>query len=324
MGAELAALPWIEAALEQGAKDARVDRAPVERGSVAQRSHIQRAQARHLGALEQAAVEPRDAVGTEEATVAHRREEALQAAPQDLGLGRAVADQALEDALGQQAHVFGEEAEEALGQQVRGHVGRHTGGAQSLGRGREGVRRFLGDLPIGAPGLEAFGRAEAAPQQLALGRVAELFEPHHMALAGRAVEVGVNLDAQAVADDQQRRVVERERVRHQLAQCGVERLAGGLVLPCEVAALEDIGVAAAPARLGVETQHAFLEHIVVAALGRGCAEHGAEFDEVLLRALLFVERVSRAAWAPTGDEVVGGGGWGGHGCMVREAPGASR
>ncbi|MGL6113188.1 MAG: hypothetical protein ACRC2B_24110, partial [Rubrivivax sp.] len=66
-----------------------------------------------------------------------------------------------------------------------------------------------------------------------------------MALAGRAVEVGVDLDAQPVADDQQRRVFQRQRVNHQLAQRGVERLARRLVLPGEAAAPEDVGIAAA-------------------------------------------------------------------------------
>jgi hypothetical protein len=42
----------------------------------------------------------------------------LQSAAQCVGLGVAVAHQALEQAAGQQAHVFGEEAEQALRQQV--------------------------------------------------------------------------------------------------------------------------------------------------------------------------------------------------------------
>ena len=106
--------------------------------------------------------------------------------------------------------------------------------------------------------------------------------------------MGVDLDAQPVADDQQRRVVERQRVHHQLAQRTVERLAGRLVFLREVAALEHVGKAA----LLAEREGALLEHVVFAAHRGRHAEHGAEFNEVLSRALPFVEAVTEAACAP--------------------------
>ncbi|MEO8124093.1 MAG: hypothetical protein ABI633_08595, partial [Burkholderiales bacterium] len=113
-------------------------------------------------------------------------------------------------------------------------------------------------------GLKLSGASKQRRSSSRFAGVAELLERDDVALARRAVEVGVDLDPQPVADDEQRRVVERERIRHQLPERGVERLARRLVLPREAAALEDVGIAAALARWCVTHERALLEQIVVA------------------------------------------------------------
>jgi hypothetical protein len=95
-----------------------------------------------------------------------------------------------------------------------------------------------------------------------------------------AGEGGVDDDALAVADDEQRRVVELQRVVGELLQRGVEVAAGFLVFPAEVAALPDVGPAIAAAGLF----GAALEAVVVGVARLGDAEQVAE--------------VVKVAWAP--------------------------
>jgi hypothetical protein len=62
-----------------------------------------------------------------------------------------------------------------------------------------------------------------------------------------AGEGGVDDDAFAVADDEQRRVFELQGVVGELLEGGVQVAAGFLVFPAEVAALPDVGPAVAAA-----------------------------------------------------------------------------
>ena len=121
--------------------------------------------------------------------------------------------------------------------------------------------------------------------------------------------MGVDLGDVAVADDEQRRVVERQGVGHQLLEGGAEIAAGALVLPAEVAALPDIG----PAMPGAGARGAALEAVVVGIVGRLDAEHGAQVEEKWLRAGAFGERVV----TPSGDEL-GGCHGGSHGAIFAE------
>ena len=218
----------------------------------------------------------------------------MQAAAHGGRFGVSVADQSLEHAAWQQAHVFGEEAEQALRQEVADLFRRVACSAQAFRRGGERLRGQFGDLPVRSGRAEALGGFEAAAQQFALRRVGQFGERDHMAFARCAVEMGVDLDAQPVAHDQQRRVLERQRVNHQLAHCVIERPAWRLVLPGKAVALEDVGNAPALA----ERHHALLEQIVVTAMRRADAQDGAQLEEVLLRALFLVERIGGAARAP--------------------------
>jgi hypothetical protein len=108
----------------------------------------------------------------------------------------------------------------------------------------------------------------------------------------------VDLNAQPVANDEQGRVVERQRIHHQLAQCGVQRLAGSFVFLSEVATLEHIG----KTTLLPEGEHALFEQVVVSSRGRRYAKHRAQLDEMLLGALALIEAMAQASCSPFGDE----------------------
>jgi hypothetical protein len=101
-----------------------------------------------------------------------------------------------------------------------------------------------------------------------------------------AGEGGVDDDAFAVADDEQRRVVELQGVVGELLEGGVEVAARLLVLPAEVAALPDIG----PAIAATGFAGAALEAVVVGVARLGDAEQIAEVvTEMLLRPGAFGE-----------------------------------
>jgi hypothetical protein len=119
-------------------------------------------------------------------------------------------------------------------------------------------------------------------------------------LVGVAGEGGVDDDALAVADDEQRRVVELQGVVGELLERGVEVAAGLLVLPAEVAALPDVG----PAVAAIGLPGAALEAVVVGVARLGDAEQVAEVVEPGLGAGAFGERVV----LPEGDEFFGGHG----------------
>ena len=97
-----------------------------------------------------------------------------------------------------------------------------------------------------------------------------------------AGEVGPDLDAVEVADDEQRRVAQVILVVEELEVRGLEVLLVALVLPGEEAALPDVGEAVpSPGLL-----HPALEGVLLAGgiglVGRGLPHHPAQVDEVLL------------------------------------------
>ena len=252
----------------------------------------------------QPAVEPGDVVGPVQAAGLHGGKQALQAGAEFVAGELAVADQALEHAAGQQAHVFGEEAEQALREEVRHGVGVVAAAAQLLGQGGKAAGGGFGDVAVGLARTKAAGIEPQAAQQLLLVGLVELVDADGVRLAGVAVELGVDAQGEAVAHHQQRRVGQRQAVLLQLAQRGVEVFAGGFVFPGEVVAVEDVGVAARLAqhqRLALE--QVFVAHVVARP---GHAQQLAQVEKVALRALLFVELRGAAARAPLGNEFGGG------------------
>ena len=104
-------------------------------------------------------------------------------------------------------------------------------------------------------------------------------------------------DAFAVADDEQRRVVELQGVIGELLEGGGEVAAGLLVFPAEVAPLPDVG----PAVATTGFFGAALEAVVVRVAGFGDAEQVAEVVKMGLRPGALGERIV----FPGGDELLG-------------------
>ena len=240
----------------------------------------------HLGVIEQAAVEPLDALDTEEtATLGHLAEEIVQGDREAGGVALGRARQAVDQVLGQDAGVLGEHGEEQAIEEVGDGVGMVAAGAQGRGQGGEVLGGPLGQLLAQAGWAEALGIGEDGaqdPQRLARvgGQVVEgeAVDPRH-----GVGEVGVDLEAGEVTHDQQRRVAQRLAVSVELRVGGGEVLALALVLPGEMVAHPDVGEALATLGLA----GSLLEGVPLAGrvrvVGRGLAEHPAQVDEVLLR-----------------------------------------
>ena len=175
-------------------------------------------------------------------------------------------------------------------------AGGHRAG--DVGKAAGGVG---GDVEHRAAGAEFFGVGEQPAQLLQVLRRADVFEADGVRLARGAGEVGVDLGERAVAHYQQGRVVEGQRVGHELAQRAGQVTAGAFVLPAEVPAHPHVG----PAMPGPGARGATLEAVVVGVGGGGHAEHRAQVEKESLGAGAFGERVV----LPLGDELGGG-----HGC----------
>ena len=117
-----------------------------------------------------------------------------------------------------------------------------------------------------------------------------------MGLADAVRPVGADPEPPHVGDDQQWRVLQRERVLPELLKRGVEVRALALVFSGEVVALPDIGPAVAAPVLA----RAPLEAVRLAGrigLGRRrLAQQPAEIDKVLLGRRALLQRRGRATW----------------------------
>ena len=96
--AELRALAGVEAALEERAEDRRLDLRPVEPGDAVDERDLLVGQRQHRGAVEEAAVEPLDALRAEEAALLGHLREQLVARPPVNTLGSSAACAAPADA----------------------------------------------------------------------------------------------------------------------------------------------------------------------------------------------------------------------------------
>ena len=154
-----------------------------------------------------------------------------------------------EDAAGKQVFVFGKDAEQALNQKmgdtlavkpafahVSGESGKVPGG---LG-GDDGCRFFR---------TEFWEIGEDPAQNLPLFGVAQFFDANFAWLVRVAGEGGVDDDAFAVGDDEQRRVFELQGVVGELMQRGGKVVPRLFVFPAETAPFPDIGPAVAATRL---------------------------------------------------------------------------
>ena len=167
--------------------------------------------------------------------------------------------------------------------------------------------RELRERRRGAPGerLATLARAQAPrighrPLELvAHGGIREVVQHEFVRLAHAVGPVGADPEPHHVRDDQQRRILKRQRVLAQLIECRAEVSVLALVLPRETVPLPHVGPTVAASILA----GAALEAIAVASrIGFGrrwLAEQPAEVDEVLLRRRAFLE----LRRPPFGDEL---------------------
>ncbi|QOV89794.1 hypothetical protein IPV69_00005 [Humisphaera borealis] len=150
---------------------------------------------------------------------------------------------------------------------------------------------ILRDALDGDLRLERLRISEDAAELVEGGRFGELGERNRMHLLGGAGEVGVDFNPGDIADDQQRRVIERFAVLQQLT-VGIGEilvLALALVLPRELVLPPDVGeavIAPGTGRRAARDIDALFERVfgpLGVVLGRGgLGEHAAEADEMFL------------------------------------------
>ena len=230
---------------------------------------------RVASSLEQPAVEPLDGLEADPASDGHRPEQVARQRRKLLGLEARVFEHAGEHGVGEQPHVLGEHAEHETVHEV-GHFLR--GVALLPERLRELRERLRGALRQRLPRL-------ARPQPLGVGHrplelvpdgaVGEIVQPELQRLADGVRPVRPDPEPAHVRDDQERRVLQRERVLPQLVERGVEVGVLPLVLPGEAVPLPHVR----PARSAGVLVRSPLEAVVVAlgvVLGRrGFAEQPA-------------------------------------------------
>jgi hypothetical protein len=110
-----------------------------------------------------------------------------------------------------------------------------------------------------------------------------------VALADRVRPIGANDKLVEVADDQQRRVFQRQRVLLQLAKCCFQIFPLSLVFPSETAALPNVSPAVTTARL----RRAALETVEISARVRFSwgwfIQKAAQVDKMLLGGRAFFQ-----------------------------------
>ncbi len=161
MRAQLAALVGVEAAFEEGAEDRGVDAGPVEMRRAFQVVDVLIGQRQRIVAVEQAAVEPFDAVEADLAAAAHGGEEGRGIlGEQAVVAARAAVDHGREIVAGQQLHIFGEHAEDQAVDEMRDGLRIVAALAQAVGDGDEARGGLFGQGSPGLVGFQAFGVGE--------------------------------------------------------------------------------------------------------------------------------------------------------------------
>ncbi|MGC4108308.1 MAG: hypothetical protein QM753_18460 [Thermomicrobiales bacterium] len=203
MGAELGALGGIEGALEEGAEDGGFDGAAKSRRLASVRAAISSAVRSSTSTL---AKRPPLKYGMlSRRRCRHRPWRRVVRGPgRRTGLDAlAEVEDTGEDLVREEVDVFGEEAEEELHEVVGDGVRGVATGVQTEGDLAEFAGGFLGDGGNGEIGAEAGGIGEnGAEDALGLG-VGEGGEVEGIDLLDGICEVGVDLEAVEVADDEE-------------------------------------------------------------------------------------------------------------------------
>ena len=243
---QLRALAGVQPALEQRAQDRR-GRPPTSPAPPrCARFRFRPGSSGRAGVVvEEPAVEPCHRLESDAAAQGHCAEQvAGQVGKVDGPLARLL-QHAREQVVGQQAHVLGEHAEDQPVDEVRHGLRVVAAVPQRLRQRGEPLRRALGDLLPRLARPKPLGVGQRPLELVASGRVPQVFQPELMGPADAVGPVGADAEALQVTDDQQRRVLQRQRVLPQLPEGGVQVGVLAFVLPAEMAALPHVGPAAA-------------------------------------------------------------------------------
>ena len=176
---------------------------------------------------------------------------------------------------------------------------RYAPSFETCGHRRELASEFGGDVGIGPARTKGLGIGQRRSQSGTHPRRPQILQRDQRPLRRVAREVSMNLDPRPVTDDQERRIIEPQRIVHQLPQRGVQVTTGGLVLPGEAATLPDVGIAL----LSADALHAALEAVVVVVHRQVDRQQAAQIQEMGLSALAFLQALCRAG-RPAANEPV--------------------
>ena len=202
--------------------------------------------------------------------------------------------------VGQQADVFGEHAEDQAVDEMGDLLRVVAAGPQGLREGGEGGGGALGQ------GLAALARTQPLQvghgplEFVAHGGVGQIFKCELVPYADAVGPVGVDAETRHVGDDQQGRVLERQRVLAQLVEGGVEVFVLALVLPGEAVPLPDIGPAAAAGVLAGTAFEAVALPARIVLRRRRLTQQPAQVDEMFLRG----RALFQFGRTPLGDKIL--------------------
>ena len=209
MGTQLAALGRVEAALEQGSEDCRLDLAPVKSRDSTQHHELAAVKRNDTVVGEEPTVEPVDLFHAEPPALGHCLEQVPEHRRELFGIGRTGLEDLLEDAAREEPHVLGEQAEQDAIEVVGDAPRFLVASVQRLRERGELSRGVFRDLLDSSSGIESLRVREESTEQLPGVVLGDVGKHELVDLLRGAREVRVDLESCHVADDQEGRVVER-------------------------------------------------------------------------------------------------------------------
>ena len=280
---ELRPLVRVHPAFEEGPQDRGIDGAPIEPRGDLDAGDLAGGQFEDGGVGEEVAVEVSDRVEPEVSPLGHRGEQLADEPGEPLGVSFRLLDEPPEQLVGKQLHVLGEQAEDDAVEEPGGLGGVDPALPHALGDRADPAGGVGRDGHAGHAGLQLVRVVEDGADDLDVPGVAEFVERDLVDLLHGAGEVRMDDQPVHVADDQQRRVLQRLAIFQELVVRGRQVFMLPLVFPAKEPALPDVGPAVAAAVL----LGAALERVPLAQrVGLGglrMSEDLAQVEEVLLR-----------------------------------------
>ena len=306
MRAKLRALGRVEAALEQRAKNRRLDRRPILVRGIAKELQFIGVERQHVIAIEQPAVEARDAAIAKIRAFAHGPKQRPRPFRKLAGVADGMLEAIAHQFGGQQLDVFGKQCKQHLHEKRCDLGGRKATLFEELRDLGKAPCDLLGDRrrALGWPQLLGVGEHQA--QQFARADIGQIRIGEALDARAIASEGDMHLVVGDVAGNQDGRIIEVFFIQQELlvggAQIGVFIL--GLVFPGEVVAHPNIGKASTPAGLGQRLLEAIERPAIVGLVWRWYAEQAAQINKMLLNRRAFVE----CGFFLFGNELSGAGG----------------